>query len=138
METGNGLDDKRSHNTTDLLVRCQIRHDGYPSGRVRRSRRRDAGRRHLVRRRGENAGTRGISRVEVSTDGGGTWENADLGPRLPGRDVWRQWRFQWKPRGGKHEIVVRATDGSGTVQPEEFRSAYPNGPTGWVSRTIEV
>lgn len=30
---------------------------------------------------------------------GGTWENADLGPKLPGRDVWRQWRFQWKPRG---------------------------------------
>ncbi|MFH5800365.1 hypothetical protein [Haladaptatus sp. CMAA 1911] len=60
------------------------------------------------------------------------------GPKLSGTDVWRQWRFQWKPTGGKHEIAVRAVDGDGTVQPEEFRSAYPNGPAGWVSRTIET
>ena len=84
------------------------------------------------------AGTRGIRTVEVSTDGGETWQNADLGPKLPGPDVWRQWKFQWKPQGGKHEVIVRAVDGTGTVQPEDFRSAYPNGPTGWVSRTISV
>jgi DMSO/TMAO reductase YedYZ molybdopterin-dependent catalytic subunit len=83
-------------------------------------------------------GTRGISRVEVSADDGRTWENADLGPKLPGKDVWRQWKFQWKPRAGKHDVLVRAVDGDGTVQPDEFRSAYPNGPAGWVSRTIEV
>ncbi|ODR79804.1 hypothetical protein BG842_07165 [Haladaptatus sp. W1] len=34
--------------------------------------------------------------------------------------------------------VEVSTDENGTVQPEEFRSAYPNGPTGWVSRTIET
>ncbi|WP_458207463.1 molybdopterin-dependent oxidoreductase [Haladaptatus sp. NG-SE-30] len=84
------------------------------------------------------AGTRGIRRVEVSVDGGQSWQDATLGPKLPGTDVWRQWRFEWKPGDGTHEVVVHATDGDGRVQPEEFSGPFPNGPSGWVSRTIEV
>ncbi|WP_435156106.1 molybdopterin-dependent oxidoreductase [Haladaptatus sp. DFWS20] len=83
------------------------------------------------------AGTRGIDRVEVSVDGGKSWQNATLGPKLPGPDVWRQWRFEWKPRVGKKDVVVRAVDGEGRVQPEEFSGPFPSGSSGWVTQTIE-
>jgi len=83
------------------------------------------------------AGTRGIDRVEVSTDGGETWHDADLSDPLPDDDVWRQWVYRYEPPGGAHEVVVRATDGLDTLQPRDERRAYPNGPSGWVSKTIE-
>jgi DMSO/TMAO reductase YedYZ molybdopterin-dependent catalytic subunit len=82
------------------------------------------------------AGTRGIDRVEVSLDGGGTWANARLSSPLPDEDVWRQWAFEWKPAGDSYEVVVRAVDGTGTHQPSEESPPYPSGPTGWVRRTV--
>lgn len=81
------------------------------------------------------AGTRGIQRVEVSTDGGATWTDAELSPELPGEDVWRQWKHVYEA-SGTHEVVVRATDGEGRLQPEEERDSFPSGATGWVSKTI--
>ena len=96
------------------------------------------------------AGTRGVSTVEVSTDGGDTWSEARLSEPLveevdwagdPGEtphapDVWRQWAFEYEPPGGEHEVVARAVEADGTVQPSEEREAFPNGPSGWVSRTV--
>jgi DMSO/TMAO reductase YedYZ molybdopterin-dependent catalytic subunit len=82
------------------------------------------------------AGTRGIQRVEVSTDGGDTWTEARLTDPLPGADVWRQWAHEYDPPADSHEVVVRATDGTGTLQPEDESSAYPSGATGWVSKTV--
>jgi DMSO/TMAO reductase YedYZ molybdopterin-dependent catalytic subunit len=82
------------------------------------------------------AGTRGIERVEVSTDGGASWADATLSEPLPGEDVWRQWAYSYDPPEGEHEVVVRATDGTGTVQPSEKSESFPSGPTGWVSRTL--
>ena len=82
------------------------------------------------------AGTRGVERVEVSTDGGETWTDADLSERLPGEDVWRQWVHRYEPPAEPHEVVVRAVDGTGTVQPSEESGAFPSGPTGWVSKTV--
>jgi DMSO/TMAO reductase YedYZ molybdopterin-dependent catalytic subunit len=82
------------------------------------------------------AGTRGIERVEVSTDGGETWTDAELSEPLPGEDVWRQWVYRYDPPAGAHEVVVRATDGLDTLQPEDEQRAYPSGPSGWVSKTI--
>jgi len=84
------------------------------------------------------AGTRGIQTVEVSTDGGETWNEAALSDPLPGEDVWRQWRYEWAADPGEHDVVVRATDGEGDLQPREFSQPYPSGATGWVSRTVEV
>jgi len=83
------------------------------------------------------AGTRGIERVEVSVDGGSTWNDAQLSDPLPGDDVWRQWVYRYDPPDGAHEVVVRATDGLGTLQPEDEQRAYPSGPSGWVSKTVE-
>jgi len=101
---------------------------------------------HAVNHRGDGtvqvaghayAGTRGIQQVEVSTDGGTTWSEATLSAPLPGDDVWRQWAFVYDSPGEPHEVVVRATDGTGTLQPAEETGPFPSGPSGWVSRTVE-
>jgi DMSO/TMAO reductase YedYZ molybdopterin-dependent catalytic subunit len=81
------------------------------------------------------AGTRGIDRVEVSTDGGETWTDATLSEPLPGEDVWRQWRHRFE-RDGTHDVVVRATDGEGRLQPREERDSFPSGATGWVTQSV--
>jgi len=98
------------------------------------------------------AGTRGIAAVEVSTDGGDTWNEARLSDPLvddpvdhdgaPGQtphspDVWRQWSYEYEPPGGTHEVVARAIESDGTVQPNEETNAFPGGPSGWVSKTLD-
>ncbi|MFB6122227.1 MAG: molybdopterin-dependent oxidoreductase [Haloferacaceae archaeon] len=82
------------------------------------------------------AGTRGVDRVEVSTDGGRSWYRATLSAPLPGDDVWRQWAYRYEPPAGEHEVVVRAVDGTGAIQPRTRTNAYPSGATGWASRTV--
>ena len=90
------------------------------------------------------AGTRGISRVQVSTDGGSTWSDATLSEPLDEadvlgqRDVWRQWQYTWTPTSGEHTVVVRATDGDGRLQSQESSPAFPNGASGWVSVTVRA
>jgi DMSO/TMAO reductase YedYZ molybdopterin-dependent catalytic subunit len=91
------------------------------------------------------AGTRGISDVEVSIDGGETWDSAQLSERLAavdpdadsapptaGTNVWRQWAFEYEPPEMGHEVVVRAIEADGTVQPTAQSKAFPDGATGWV------
>jgi len=82
------------------------------------------------------AGTRGISAVEVSTDGGETWVEADLSEPLPGEDVWRQWTHVYESPGSEHEVLARAIEADGRIQPRKESKSFPSGPTGWVSRTI--
>ncbi|WP_128904051.1 molybdopterin-dependent oxidoreductase [Halorubrum amylolyticum] len=81
------------------------------------------------------AGTRGIERVEVSTDGGDSWTDAALSDSLPDADVWHQWRHVFDP-DGTHEVVVRAVDGEGTRQIRESTDPSPTGSAGWVRRTV--
>lgn len=58
-----------------------------------------------------------IQRVEVSTDGGRTWNNAELqAPVLPKAHTC--FRLLWRWDGGATEIVSRAVDDTGYVQPE--------------------
>ena len=83
------------------------------------------------------AGTRGVDAVEVSTDGGDTWVEATLSDPLPDEDVWRQWRHRFTPEG-THEVVVRAVDGTGTVQASERSDSFPSGASGWVRRTVSA
>jgi sulfite oxidase len=60
-----------------------------------------------------------IRRVELSTDGGKTWQDAKLrGEAAPG--CWRLWQAEPTLAAGKHTLVVRATDSTGAVQPREF------------------
>lgn len=80
-----------------------------------------------------------VTKVELSFDGGKTWEAA----RLVGEDTsygWRQWQFVWKPSAaGQITIRARATDANGDQQPEA--SAWnPSGFlwNGWDHVTVTV
>jgi DMSO/TMAO reductase YedYZ molybdopterin-dependent catalytic subunit len=65
------------------------------------------------------SGSAEIARVEVSTDAGTTWQDADLGP-VAGRWAWRPWTFAWSADAvGVTEVWCRATDKLGQVQPVE-------------------
>jgi hypothetical protein len=77
------------------------------------------------------AGDRGISRVEVSTDDGHSFADADL--RTPLSEfTWRQWKYRFTPRPGAETIiVVRATDGAGATQTSAVRPPEYSGATGW-------
>lgn len=62
------------------------------------------------------SGRGSIAKVEVSTDGGSRWQEAELlGPVSPKAHV----RFQhmWRWTGGTARIMSRATDETGAVQP---------------------
>jgi DMSO/TMAO reductase YedYZ molybdopterin-dependent catalytic subunit len=59
-----------------------------------------------------------IERVEVSTDGGTSWQPATLGDP-PGPTAWAPWSFDWDAPEGEHELRVRTTDATGRGQPDE-------------------
>lgn len=57
-----------------------------------------------------------VTRVEVSADGGRSWQDAEfMGLSLPKAATRFQWMFEWK--GGEHVLLSRATDEAGFVQP---------------------
>jgi len=78
---------------------------------------------------------RGISKVEVSTDGGASWNEARLAAQLD-EDTWRQYVYDWDARPGEYTLQVRATDGEGRTQTEEEAPPHPSGATGY--HTIDV
>jgi len=83
------------------------------------------------------AGDRGISKVEVSVDGGSTWQVATLKP--PASDLtWVLWAFQWYPKPGNYVIYARATDGQGALQTSAQADTFPSGATGYVMSTVNV
>ena len=63
------------------------------------------------------AGPRQVVKVEVSTDGGGTWAAADLEPAETAC-CWQGWTFDWEATAGETTLKVRATDEDGEVQPD--------------------
>jgi DMSO/TMAO reductase YedYZ molybdopterin-dependent catalytic subunit len=82
-------------------------------------------------------GDRGISKVEVSTDGGTTWKTAKIKEPLS-QCTWVLWTGGFIPKEGmdNYKIVVRATDKKGKVQTSELRKPFPDGATGY--HTISV
>jgi DMSO/TMAO reductase YedYZ molybdopterin-dependent catalytic subunit len=83
------------------------------------------------------AGDRGISHIEVSTDGGTTWAEAMLKTPLSPL-TWRLWRYPW-PRplsGERRQLLVRATDGRGILQAAVAADPHPDGASGY--HAIEV
>jgi DMSO/TMAO reductase YedYZ molybdopterin-dependent catalytic subunit len=64
------------------------------------------------------SGTAAITRVEVSVDGGATWDEAHLDPSV-GAHAWTGWRWTWDATPGEHELTCRATDADGRTQPTE-------------------
>ena len=83
-------------------------------------------------------GDRGISKVEVSIDGGKTWKTAIIKEPLS-RYTWVLWTAGFFPQGGgevNYKIVVRATDKKGEVQTSEIRKPFPDGATGYHTVSI--
>jgi hypothetical protein len=60
-----------------------------------------------------------IVRVQVSVNGGATWDDAELDD-APGRHAWRGWSHVWDAaEPGDRELVCRAWDTAGNGQPLE-------------------
>ena len=77
------------------------------------------------------AGNRGISKVEVSTDGGTTWKTAQIKDPLS-KYTWVLWTAGYVPPNKEnYKIVVRATDKTGNTQTTEMSPPFPNGATGY-------
>ena len=78
------------------------------------------------------AGDRGISKVEVSTDGGTTWKSASIKDPLS-KYTWVLWSAGFTPAAApeNYKLVVRATDKTGKVQTAEVRPPFPDGNTGY-------
>lgn len=83
------------------------------------------------------AGTRGISKVELSVDEG-PWNEVQL--RLPALSplTWVQWRYDWDPSPGSHNFQVRAYDGNGDLQVTQPGDPYPDGATGIDSMRVRI
>src|SRR5262245_17165089 len=79
------------------------------------------------------SGEGAITRVEVSADGGGRWEQAEFTP-APNRHSWVLWSHRFSAAPGAREIVVRATDASGKSQPLQRDPAVL---TGYVNNWCE-
>jgi hypothetical protein len=79
---------------------------------------------------------RGIRGVEVKVDDG-AWHDAELAA-ADGVDTWRQWRWDWDPKPGRHQLTVRATANDGEVQTGDQAPPFPDGATGWHTVGVRV
>ncbi len=86
------------------------------------------------------AGTRGVSKVQVSIDNGVTWIDASIKEPLSPYS-WVLWAAELSlPNGGSQQVrlTVRATDKAGNVQTSEIREPFPDGATGYHIINIEA
>jgi DMSO/TMAO reductase YedYZ molybdopterin-dependent catalytic subunit len=83
------------------------------------------------------AGDRGISAVEVSTDGEKTWTPAQVKAGLSPY-TWQLWRADLNVDKSVRDIRVRATDGQGKPQTREENDPFPSGATGYHTIRIAV
>lgn len=83
-------------------------------------------------------GDRGISKVEVSVDGGNTWQAAVLKPPISNL-TWTLWVYDWHPTAaGHYDVYARATDGTGVTQTSQVTQPFPNCATGYVTIPVDV
>jgi DMSO/TMAO reductase YedYZ molybdopterin-dependent catalytic subunit len=83
-------------------------------------------------------GDRGISRAEVSLDGGQSWREAEL--EYPGtRLSWAIWRYDFRPEvPGEYFLAARGIAADGTLQPAEDRGIVPSGGRGYHRIRLQV
>jgi DMSO/TMAO reductase YedYZ molybdopterin-dependent catalytic subunit len=74
-----------------------------------------------------------LARVELSIDGGTSWQPTQLGP-LPDTFAWRRFTATLAPaRSGPIEIIARASDAAGRSQP---LASVPWNPKGYCNNTV--
>lgn len=84
------------------------------------------------------AGDRGISKVEVTVDGGRTWNEAMLKEAI-GPLTWRLWAHRWSPEArGTVTVACRATDGNGDTQTAKSTDPHPDGASGYHRFEVNV
>jgi len=110
VKAGDAVKPDDTHPVTGLNVKSLISSPG--DGAILKS--------HVLNIQGVAwAGEADIVRVEVSADGGASWQNGQLAADHA-RYAWRLWNFKWKvPNSGDFVIAVRATDSLGRTQPSE-------------------
>ena len=82
------------------------------------------------------AGNEGISKIEVTMDGGKSWQEAMMKDPLS-INSWTLWYIEWNPQSqGRHIISARATDGTGKIQPVGFHEPFAYASSGY--HMIEV
>ena len=75
--------------------------------------------------------------VEVSIDGGDTWEPADLElTQVP--DSWARWTWTWQSELGSYVLSCRATDASGRTQPLGQRWSRGGFANNTIQRVVTV
>jgi hypothetical protein len=83
-------------------------------------------------------GANGISKVEVSVDGGRTWQQATLKPPISS-DSWTLWAIELEGLStGFYNIYARATDSSGRTQTSTTSDPFPSGATGYATISFTV
>lgn len=75
---------------------------------------------------------RGVARVDVSVDAGGSWVQADLEPEQS-RWSWRRWSLLVNATPGSLRVVARAWDTTGALQPESAAALW--NPKGYVNNS---
>ncbi len=79
-------------------------------------------------------GDRGVAQVDVSSDGGKSWQPTQLG-RDEGKYSFRQWQATFTAPGpGGHALMVRCTNTDGVAQPGEANW----NPSGFMRNVIET
>jgi sulfite oxidase len=85
---------------------------------------------HVIQGYATAGGHRRVATVEVSTDGGVTWRDADLLDR-PAAGAWSRWQTVVTLEAGDHELFARARDSEGRVQPAHVHERW--NPKGYMN-----
>jgi DMSO/TMAO reductase YedYZ molybdopterin-dependent catalytic subunit len=83
------------------------------------------------------AGSRRISGVELSWDGGRSWHAAELHAEFA-PNAWRFWQLTASLPAGHYNVSVRARDGEGTLQTSKTTGTLPNGADGYHSIALDL
>ena len=84
------------------------------------------------------SGNKGISEVDVSTDGGNTWQRATL-KRPFSNLTWVLWEYAWQPTArSSYLVAARAIDIEGNVQSPNVAPPAPDGSSGYHTINLSV